>query len=128
MPPLASVAIGKSENSTVFKQRKCIIKLTQLFRLKTHAAPSESMALAPFAEPAYCASTAVCMNARFLRGRSGLDTRLSHTKDLKNGTCYFLDQHSALWERAWEWKTQCYQMASRNCIIHCACMAVWPKG
>ena len=29
------------------------------------------------------------LNARVARGRSGLDTRSSHTKDLKNSTCYF---------------------------------------
>ena len=55
------------------------------------------------------ASVALWYNARLVRGRSGFDTRSSHTKDLVHAISLLSIQHFGK-ERGSE--TQCYQVAN----------------
>ena len=69
------------------------------------------------------------VNARFDRGRLGLDTRSSHIKELKNidmpsiqaSIEHFGKEHGSEKHSATRWPAP-------NCSIHGACIAVWPKS
>ena len=74
------------------------------------------------------ASLAQGFNARFVRGRSELDTRSSQTKDSKNFICQFpCLAFSILGKSMGVQHTMLPDGQPKNYSIRCACIAVWPK-